>query len=632
VKRLALVAVLALAAAALFVAAGAAGDPSGPKVVEAQGPAFPTRTYVLSLPHGRVLTIHDVHVTENGAPVAEPTLTPASKASKKTFGVVLLLDTSWSMHGKPLAAALAAEQAFVAQRKGNEQVGAIDFNRKTTMVLPLTTSPAKISAALAKQPRLSTGTHIYDGVARAERMLNDAHISSGSIVLLSDGADTGSARTLDQVAKAAVAKNTRIYTIGLADSSYKPATLKALADTGQGEYRQANAQGLTPLFDQLGQQISNEYLLQYKSLLGPAVPAHVGVTVNGVGASGAAYKTPALPVAQTAPTGPYHASIGSRIWSSPITMILIALLAAAVIAILTIGVLQPRRSGLPARMAEFVSIRDLQKDKGVPSATAAAAADATGPGAPKAQSAWERFKETLEIAEIQVAPEMIILGTVLGTVLVFFLILAITGSPWWGLFALGVPYFVREWILRTLKKRRERFAEQLPDALQVIASALRSGHSFAGALAVVVEGGSEPMKSELQQVVADEQRGVPIQNSLDVVAQRMASADLEQLALVAELQREAGGNAAEVIDRVAETVRERFDLKRLIKTLTMQGRMSLWIVSALPVFIILVLRFENPGYLHPLLATTGGRIVFGFAAAWAVAGSLVIKRIVDIEV
>jgi tight adherence protein B len=356
------------------------------------------------------------------------------------------------------------------------------------------------------------------------------------------------------------------------------------------------------------------------------------VSVNGVGASDADYKTPALPVAQAAPTGPYKVSIGSRIWGSPITMILVALLAAAVIAILTIGVLQPRRSGLPARMAEFISIRDLQKGKGVPSATAAAAADAAAPGAPEPLSAWGRFKETLEIAKIEVAPEMIILGTIFGTVLVFFIILAITKSPWWGLLALAVPYFVREWILRTLKKRRERFAEQLPDALQVVASALRTGHSFAGALAVVVEGGSEPMKSELQRVVADEQRGVPIQNSLDVVAQRMASSDVEQLALVAELQREAGGNAAEVIDRVAETVRERFDLKRLIKTLTVQGRMSRWIVSALPVFIIIVLRFENPGYLHPMLATTGGRIVFGLAAAWAIMGSLVIKRIVEIEV
>jgi tight adherence protein B len=244
----------------------------------------------------------------------------------------------------------------------------------------------------------------------------------------------------------------------------------------------------------------------------------------------------------------------------------------------------------------------------------------------------QRFAAILEIAEIDVEPEVIILGTIVATSLVFVFILAVTGSKLWALFALGVPYIVREWVLRTLARRRNKFAEQLPDALQVVASALRTGHSFAGALAVVVDSGSEPMKTELQRVVADEQLGVPIQDSLGVVAERMASSDLEQLALVAELQREAGGNAAEVIDRVAETVRERFDLRRMIKTLTTQGRMSRWIVSALPVFIIVVFQIENPHYLHPLVASTGGKIVLGFAAAWATAGSFVIKKIVEIEV
>ena len=104
------------------------------------------------------------------------------------------------------------------------------------------------------------------------------------------------------------------------------------------------------------------------------------------------------------------------------------------------------------------------------------------------------------------------------------------------------------------------------------------------------------------------------------------------MALVAQLQREAGGDAAEVVDRVAETVRERFDLRRLIHTLTMQGRMSRWIVSALPHRRHRRVELENPHYFHPLTSTLGGRIVLGFAAAWAVTGSLVIKKIVEIEV
>jgi len=624
VKRAVLIA--AVVAAGVLVATVNAADSSGPRVIEAKGPAFPVRSFVLTLPRDRKLTIHDVSVTENGDSVVDPTLVPASRASKKTFGVVLVLDTSYSMIGKPIAAAIQAAQAFAAQRNPNEQLGVIDFNREATVVLPLTTSATKIEAALAQKPAIGTGTHIYDALAQAERMLASARIGSGTIVLLSDGADTGSTKTLSQVAGAALVSNTKIYTVGLDDKSYKPGTLKKLAAAGRGEYAQAKAEALAPLFNLLGEQLSNEYLLQYKSLAGPDVPVHVAVNVKGYGTTLTGYRTPALPVSHTTPP-PYKPSISSRVWSSVFTMIVLALLAAGVIAFLVIGLLQPKRSGLPKRMAEFVSIRGLQRDKGQ-----AATTPDVPTGAPESKTLWTRFEEVLEIAEINVEPEMIVAGTFAVTALTFLLIYVGTGSGWWALFALVIPYLSREWVVRTLARRRNRFAEQLPDALQVISSALRSGHSFAGALAVVVESASEPMKKEMQRVVADEQRGVRIQESLGVVAERMASRDVEQLALVAQLQREAGGDAAEVVDRVAETVRERFDLKRLIATLTMQGRMTRWIVSALPIFVLIVIRLENPHYFHPLLSTLGGKVVFGAAALWATIGSFIIKKIVEIEV
>jgi Flp pilus assembly protein TadB/Mg-chelatase subunit ChlD len=625
-KRFALVAA-SLVVGVLAATASAAGPSQSPSLIEAKGPAFPVKTYVLQLPSGQSLTARNVNVTENGGSVLRPTLVPASHASKEAFGTVLVLDTSYSMAGEPLEAAVAAEQTFASHRNPNEQLGAIDFWRDSKVALPLTTDPREISAKLSTVPRVHGGTHIFDAVARAEAMLQTAHIGSGSIVVLSDGADRSSTNTLHQVAQAARTAHIRIYTVGLAGPTFRPRTLRALAVAGNGQYAPAKStQDLNQIFDALGQQISSEYLLQYKSQAGPDKPVRVEVDVKGVGTASTPYRTPALTVTTTAPP-PYKESIGDRVLGSPITKLLLALLCAAVIAFLVIAILTPRRSGLPARMAEFVSIRGLQRDKGQTETAAA-----TDEGAAERETWWTRFEETLEIADIKMSPETIIAGTFALTALTFLLIYAGTGSFWWALFALGVPYLVREWVTRTLARRRNRFAEQLPDALQVIASALRSGHSLPGALAVVVESASEPMKTEMQRVVADEQLGIPMEQSLMVVAERMASADVEQLALVSQLQREAGGNAAEVVDRVAETVRERFDLRRLIQTLTMQGRMSRWIVTALPIGIILILQIENPHYLHPLLASTGGKIIFALTALWALAGSFVIKRIVEIEV
>ena len=624
-RRASLLAATVFGALLLFVPIAGATAPSGLALSKVNGPVFPARTFALSLPDSRALQPSDVTVTENGLPVKNIRLQAASKAAARTFGVVLVLDTSCSMRGKPLTAALAAAQSFAAERNPNEELGAIYFSRTATTALPLTTSASKIDAALAATPPLSCGTHIFDAVARAEAMLRVGHISAGSIIVLSDGADTGSTKSRNQVAHAAVVANARIYTVGLADRSYSPRTLRGLAQAGRGVYVQANARALTSLFAQLGRVLSNEYLLSYKSRLGEFTPGRlvrVDVTVGTLGVAAAAYRTPRLPAATA---GSSH---DTSIWTSSFTMILLALLLAAGIAVFVIGLLQPQRSRLPVRIAEFVSIPELQRDRGATSTAPAVVGEVT------VRKDWQaRFRETLEIAGITVEPEVLIVATLVGTILVFVFILAVTGgSVWWGLLALGVPYIAREFVLRSLKRQRSRFAEQLPDALQVIASALRSGHSFAGSLAVVVESASEPMRSEMQRVVADEQLGIPIQRSLGVVADRMASSDVDQLALVAELQRQAGGATAEVIDRVAETVRERFDLKRLIETLTTQGRMSRWIVSALPIALLLLLQLKNPHYFHPLVASTAGKVVVGVATAWAVLGSLVIKRIVEIEV
>jgi tight adherence protein B len=187
-------------------------------------------------------------------------------------------------------------------------------------------------------------------------------------------------------------------------------------------------------------------------------------------------------------------------------------------------------------------------------------------------------------------------------------------------------------VLWRLARRRKAFAEQLPDMLQVVSAALRSGQSFAGAFAVVVESSGEPMKSEMQTVVADEQLGVPLSKAMEVVVRRMDNRDLEQIALVAELQREAGGNSAEVIDRVAETVRGRFELRRLINTLTAQGRMSRWIVTALPIALVLLITLINPHYMHPLVTHLLGKVMIVLAVLLVIGGSLVIKKIVDIKV
>jgi tight adherence protein B len=183
-----------------------------------------------------------------------------------------------------------------------------------------------------------------------------------------------------------------------------------------------------------------------------------------------------------------------------------------------------------------------------------------------------------------------------------------------------------------LTRKRRAFAEQLPDNLEVLSAALRAGHSLVGALSAVVESAPEPSYSEFRRVIAEEQLGVPLEEALGTVVERMDNRDLDQVALVARLQRETGSSAAEVIDRVIETVRSRADLRRLVRTLTTQGRLSRWILTGLPIALALILPLLNPGYLDPLLHRSAGQVLLVFTAIFVISGSLVIGKIVNIKV
>jgi tight adherence protein B len=245
---------------------------------------------------------------------------------------------------------------------------------------------------------------------------------------------------------------------------------------------------------------------------------------------------------------------------------------------------------------------------------------------------WASFKEELEVGLIQTPAVQIVTLTALGTLLAAGLLLQISGSAVVAVVALGLPLAVRGVLKRKLEKQRKLFAEQLADNLSVIASAMRAGHSFAGALSVAGDDAPEPARSEFRRVMADEKLAIPLEDSLSVVVRRMQSRDLEQVVLVAALQREAGGNTAEVIDRVAETVRQRSELQRMVQTLTAQGRMSRWVVSFIPVALLGIVTLMNPDYMAPTFETGTGRMLLTLAGIMVVVGSLVIKKIVNIKV
>jgi tight adherence protein B len=632
-RRRALI-LLSLLASAAFLAGGAGAQeqstpPGDPILVEVGGARFPDRAYILGLPPGAVATPGQVHVTENGTPVTELTVVPVSATKNKAFGIVLAIDTSNSMRGAPLAGALEAARAFAARKNPNQQVAVVLFNDQVTTLLPFTGDGAAIERALASTPITRRGTRLFDGVDAALRLLQKQKIDSGAVVVLSDGADTGSQVLPAALVERAKSTHTRIFAVAFRSHAFKSGPLSDFASGTGGRYTETTSpEGLTKIYDSLGAQLAREYVIRYRSLAKANERVTVVAEIDGVsGTAIAGYETPALAIN---PAPPYHPSLPYTFWRSGLAMLAVSLFGGLLVGAALAVVLRPTNRSLRARMSEFVTIYLPQRGKG-----GAPLPERVFVGAERSLERtrwWTRFKNEVVFAGVNVPPVQLVLWTVVATVAAMLLLYVMAGSVLLSVVGLAIPLFVRMFIKRRVERVRSRFAEQLPDNLQVLASALRAGHSLVGALSVVVDDAPEPSRSEFRAVVADEQLGVPLDQSLTTVSERMENRDLEQVALVASLQRETGGNTAEVLDRVTETIRARFELRRLVKTLTAQGRMSRWVVSFLPVVLFLAISLLNPKYMDPLFSHTSGRILLGVCVVMIVAGSLVIRRIVNFKV
>jgi tight adherence protein B len=606
---------------------------SGLRLTPAKERPFPERTFLLTLPAKAPLIPGQVSVTENGIPVSGLSVMPASAVGQGHFGTVLLIETSDSMRGAAIQAAFGAARSFAHQRSAQQPLGVVEFNSLSTIALPLSTDPAAIDGVLASVPPLASGTHIFSAVSVGLKMLAHANVTAGAIVLLSDGAITGrlslqaSLKRKAQVISAAQAQNVRVYAIGVHDHAFDSASLQGLAAAAGGTYTEVNSAGLASLLRELGTELSNQYVISYRSLASLGSSVQVSARVAGQpGAAVASYTAPTVPVSvATRPTAKGHVSF----WHTTMAAVLASALCALLIGIAAIALLTPRRS-VRQRVGRFVSTGIEQKTKSW-TGTLLERAFTDEPSRER-RPGWATLVEEVELARIGMSLRQIALLTAAGTVLLGWLLVIATASPLAGVLALSVPIGVRIAIRVKLDRERRAFDEQLPDNLQVVAAAMRAGHTFVGALALVAEDAPEPSRRELRRVLADEQLGVPLADALNGVTERMKSRDFEHVALVAALQRETGGNTAEVIDTVTETIRERLDLRRLVRTLTAQGRLSGWLVSALPVALLVFISLVNPHYIHPLFHRTAGIIGLGAGAVMLVSGFLIIRRIVNIKV
>ena len=182
-----------------------------------------------------------------------------------------------------------------------------------------------------------------------------------------------------------------------------------------------------------------------------------------------------------------------------------------------------------------------------------------------------------------------------------------------------------------IRRRRKKFTNQLGDMLTMVANALRAGFSFMQAFELISREMDAPMGKEVRLVVNEVNLGNTLETALDNMQKRVASPDFELVVTAVLIQRQVGGDLAQILDTISDTIQERIRMRREVMTLTAQGRLSGVVVSVIPIVLAMFIYTFNPSYLQPLLESETGHMFIGGGLLLEVIGILFIRRIVDIR-
>ena len=198
-----------------------------------------------------------------------------------------------------------------------------------------------------------------------------------------------------------------------------------------------------------------------------------------------------------------------------------------------------------------------------------------------------------------------------------------------GAIGFAIPFFVLNF---KRKRRLRRFEEEFPEALDLIARALKAGHAFATGLKMVADEMSEPIGPEFRKTFDEQNFGLPLKDALNNLTERIPLLDVRFFATAVLIQRETGGNLSEILENLAHVVRERFKILRQVRVYTAHGRLTGYVLLALPVFLVIALSFINPEHMQLLFRERIGHMLLGATVVMQTIGYFWIRQVVKIEV
>ena len=619
---------LALAAAAVLIAASAASAAAPVRVVGVDTGGYPElRVTVVAPPGSGQPTLR-----ENGVPVTGLEAHNLGRAKS----VVLLIDNSQSMSGKPLADAIAAARTFIATKGAGDRIEVIAFGHQALALTRFSNATADADAALRSlKPDKTAGTALFDAVTLASKKLAAERQPGHVIILLTDGRDVSSRATFGRAVNAAHRARASIYPIGISGPDYTPDPLRDLAARTGGSYHQAaSSRQLAAIYSLIAKTLSHTWELRYPTAARPGDSFMLMASIHGVGNGVAPVVLAGLgPDSATAPPSKV---LPQHMWTSPVLPLFLAL-AVGFLILLACGFVIAARHGLWVRarlephLGQAKRVRKTQrKRESRPLFQQMVALTETTFANVKQ---FRYLQRLIERADLPLRASELLYICIGSGFLVGLFAAALLPSMLVALLLMGIAASIPVLFVKFKAGMRiKAFDNQLPDLLITIAASLKAGHSFRHAIQAVVDEGAQPTSKEFTRVLSETQLGRPMDQALADMSERVGSKNLSFVITAVTIQRQVGGSLAGLFDMVAETVRQRQQFARKVRGLTAMGRMSAYVLIGLPFFIALAVTVLNPTYMSPLFHTSTGHmlVVLGFVMMGL--GSTILNKMVSFKV
>ena len=587
---------------------------------------------LVSVPADADVDLDGVTVTVDGEKASATAETAGADATVRRTAV-MAIDTSNSMKGSRFDAAKVAAQEFISSVPADVYVGIVTFAGEVTTVLDPTTDRAAAQTVLDGLT-LTRKTRLYDGVIQAVDVAGTE--GQRSLLVLSDGADT-SATPIDAATTKIEDAEVLVDVVALDQNGGALEALQQLATAGQGQVISSDPAALQAAFAAEADVLARQVLVTATLPSGfKKTEATIKVTLpTSTGSVSAEAFTTVEPGAAQL--------VRARSWTPP-SWALYAGPGALALGLVFLVVLMVPRKGAQLSAADRVTRYTEIQAAGGSSEESGPLFDADITFASAKETAANVLRRNKDLdarissrlqgagSELKSSEWLLVHG---GLFFLSGLVGLLLGG---GNLLIGFAFIMAglfgPWLYLGFKRsrRRKAFNTGLPDTLQLMSGSLAAGLSLAQSIDTIVREGAEPIASEFRRVLVETRLGVSLEDAMEGVAERFDSKDFEWVVMAIKIQRQVGGNLAELLDTVAATMREREYVRRQVAALAAEGKLSAWVLGGLPPLFMVYLLLTNYDYVIVMFQEPLGWAMLAGAATILAIGVFWMSRLVKVEV